>query len=267
MEGALSGGAEPQLPVEPVRDRRRADGAILDGDDVAILLRIFRRLQPPRPADPAVDVADLPDRPPLHELDNAPVVGVGMDLRPHLRGDAGLFGRLGDNARLADVVRQRLLAVDVLFLAKRRQRREGVGVLGGADDDSVVLRRLERLVEPPVVAEALGAGGLAESASERLGVDVTDGHHLLAEDGVEVAAATAAATDDRHPQLLRPVFGADDCWQGEDRAGGNRRAEEGPPAGPAGVGGGADRDGGKLGGTGFGAHGGAPAGNRGLGGA
>ena len=105
MEGALQGGPEPQIPVEPVRDRRRADGAILDGDDVAILLRILRRLQPPRPADPAVDVADLPDRPPLHELDNAPVVGVGMDLRPHLRGDASLFCRLGDDARLADVVR------------------------------------------------------------------------------------------------------------------------------------------------------------------
>ena len=140
-------------------------------------------------------------------------------------------------------------------------------MLGGADDDSVVLRRLELVVEPAVVAEALGAGGLAESASEGLGVDVTDRYHLLAEDGVEVAAATAAATDDRHPQLFRPVFGADDCGQAEDRAGGNRRAEERPPARAAGVGGGADRDGGKLGGTGFGAHGGAPAGKRGLRGA
>ena len=265
MAGALRGGAEPQIPVEPFRDRRRADGAILDGDDVAILLRILRRLQPPRPADPAVDVAHLPDRPPLHELHDAPVVGVGMNLRPHLRGDAGQLGCLGDDAGLADVVRQRLFAVDVLLLAKRRQRREGVGVFGGADDDGVIVGGLELLVEPAVVAESLGAGRLAEGAGERLGVDVTHRHHLLAEDGVEVAAATAAAADHRHPQLLRPVLSANNRRQAEDGAGGDRAPEKRPPAPARPVDGRAGRRDRKLGGNGLGAHGRAPAGERGIG--
>jgi hypothetical protein len=60
-----------------------------------------------------------------------------VDLRSHLRGDAGFAGRFADDAGLPDAVRQRLLAIDVLAELQRGERGEGVRVLGGADDDGV----------------------------------------------------------------------------------------------------------------------------------
>ena len=79
------------------------------------------------------------DRAGLDQLDDAAVVVAGVDLRAHLRGDLRLGRRLADDAGLPDVVRQRLLAVDVLAELQGRQRGEGVRVLAGADDDGVEL--------------------------------------------------------------------------------------------------------------------------------
>ena len=77
----------------------------------------------------------------LDVLDDAAVVVAGVDLRAHLRGDAGLPGSLADEPRLLHVVRERLLAVDVLLQLQGGQRGERVRVLGGADNDGVELAR------------------------------------------------------------------------------------------------------------------------------
>ena len=79
------------------------------------------------------------DRPGLDQLDDPAVVVAGVDLRAHLGGDLGLRGRLADDPGLPDVVRQRLLAIDVLAQLQGGQGGEGVGVLGRAHDDRVEL--------------------------------------------------------------------------------------------------------------------------------
>ncbi len=55
----------------------------------------------------------------------------------HLRGHARLLGHLGHEPRLADVVRQRLLAVDVLSLPHGRQAHVGVQVIGRGHEHRV----------------------------------------------------------------------------------------------------------------------------------
>jgi len=60
-------------------------------------------------------LADSANRPALDQLHDPAIVAAGMDLCAELRGDAGLLCRLSDQPGLADVVRQRLLAVDVLL--------------------------------------------------------------------------------------------------------------------------------------------------------
>ena len=77
----------------------------------------------------------------LDQLDDAAIVLARVDLDAHLRRDLGLRRRLADLARLPDVVRQRLLAVDVLAVLEGEQGGEGVGVLAGADHDGVERRR------------------------------------------------------------------------------------------------------------------------------
>ena len=64
-------------------------------------------------AAPGVDFLHLADRPVLHQLDRRAVLAAGVDLDAHLRDELLLAGHFGQPARLVDVVRQRLLAVDV----------------------------------------------------------------------------------------------------------------------------------------------------------
>ena len=83
-------------------------------------------------------LANLADDPALHELHRRAVLRVGMDLRAHLRDERGI-GR-GDGAELTgfvDIVREGLLAVDVLAVIEGRHRRRRVGVVGGGDVDGV----------------------------------------------------------------------------------------------------------------------------------
>src|SRR5262249_13709038 len=123
-----------------------------------------------------------------------------------------------------DGVGQGLLAVGVLAQLQGRQGGEGVGVLGGADDDGVE-------VAGPVVQ--LAEVGVALSPREALGgpvqvplVDVDQGDDLLAGDLLEVVAAAPADPDRRDAQLL----------QRRARRGGG--ADAGHPVAQAGQGGG-----------------------------
>ena len=55
----------------------------------------------------------------------------------HLGRDARLFGYARDESRLANVVRERLLAVDVLPRLHSENRDEGVQVVGSGDEDGI----------------------------------------------------------------------------------------------------------------------------------
>ena len=130
-------------------------------------LRVLGRLPAPGPADPDVGLGHRADGAGLDQLDDAAVVVVGVDLGAHLGGDLGLGGGLADDPGLADVVGQRLLAVDVLAELQGRQGGEGVGVLGGADDDGVeVVGVVEDLAE---VAEPVGPSGCVRAACSTAG--------------------------------------------------------------------------------------------------
>ena len=62
-----------------------------------------------------MDALDRPERPALHDLDDAAVVLPGVDLRAHLRDELLLRRELAQvRASSCTVWRQRLLAVDVL---------------------------------------------------------------------------------------------------------------------------------------------------------
>ena len=84
------------------------------------------------------------------------VVGIGVVLVAHLGCDLGLGGGLADDARLPDVVRQRLLAVDVFAELQGRQGGKGVRVLGRADDHRVEV--VGAIVNPAEVAVAACLG-------------------------------------------------------------------------------------------------------------
>ena len=84
-----------------------------------------------------MDLLDLADRPALNQLDGHAVLDRGMDLDAHLRDDLRLAGGGGHLPGLVDLVRQRLLAVDVLAAEDRRHGDGGVHVVGRGDVDGV----------------------------------------------------------------------------------------------------------------------------------
>jgi hypothetical protein len=70
------------------------------------------------------------DRAALHEFHHSPVVGPGVNLRAHLRGDAGRARGFGDDARFVDVAGERFLARDML-LALQGGQSEGLEAARG----------------------------------------------------------------------------------------------------------------------------------------
>jgi len=79
-----------------------------------------------------------------------------VDLRAHLGRPLAADGLLSDATCLLDGVGERLLAVDVFVEFEGRQCGEGVGMLGGADNDGI--EAVGVVVEPAKICEALGLG-------------------------------------------------------------------------------------------------------------
>ena len=162
--------------------------------------------------------ANLADDPALHELHRGAVLRVGMDLRAHLRHERGI-GR-GDGAELTglvDIVREGLLAIDMLAMVEGRHRRRRVGVVGGGDVDGV--DRSGDLVEHlPEVGEPLRPFVELTGGGEVAGVDVAQGHHLNVRMGGErgeIGSPHAADTDPGQTQLVIRRRPADAGKRGE----------------------------------------------------
>ncbi len=141
-----------------------------------------------------------------------------MDLRAHLRDDAGLRGGLANDARLLHVVGERLLAVDVLLQLERGQRGEGVRVLGGADEHGVELTGMvEDAAEVDLLPRLRIQGrGLIEGVA----IDVADGRDVLGGDAFQVRAATAADADHGDAELVSGLRAEDGGASGPGRGGG-----------------------------------------------
>jgi len=144
-----------------------------------------------------VNFLHLPDRAALNQLDHAMVVRRRVDLRAHLRGDAGLLRLLHDRAALEDVARDRLFAIHVLLRPQRRKDGEGVRVLGGRDEEGVDVVHLrvqfaEVLVGPRLREQRGGAfEGLRVHVAQRDQFDQV-GHVLRL---VHVRSAATARGD------------------------------------------------------------------------
>ena len=183
----------------------------------------FARLSPPGSAHPDVRFVHRPDRAGLDQLDDAPVVVGGVDLRAHLGGDLGLGGGLANDAGFPDVVRQRLLAVDVLAQLQGRQGGEGVGVLARAHDDRVELAGV--VVELAKVTQAPGVRVLDGRSLDGRIVHVAERDDVLAGNSGQIGRTPAAGADDGDVELLVQVPPADDRGR---KHGAHRRARNSP---------------------------------------
>src|ERR1051326_8441387 len=101
LVGAIWRGAEPEIPVQPRRDR------IFTG----------------RPVDaggpfvggmPDMDLADLAEDSSLDQLDASAEIATGAPVVPDLRDHSGPERKLTKPAGVGDRVRERLLTIDVL---------------------------------------------------------------------------------------------------------------------------------------------------------
>src|SRR6185436_15748142 len=199
VEGLLVGQpgrrAQPQLVVE-VGGRRPAHRGLGHGGQRVV---------------PAGGVADLADAPLADVLHHPLEVRARALLRADLHHAVGLAGGLDHEAAIADVVRGRLLDVDVLARFTGEDGHGRVPVLGRGDDHRVDLAVLEQLAEV-AVGPGLAAGGGDRFFQAGL-EDVADGRDLdvlVGEEVAEVDGAEGAHADhaDADPVVGRRARGA-----------------------------------------------------------
>ena len=223
-------GAQPQVPGQRGRYRR-----LVGGPADPLLPQLAG------PVRPDVDLADASD-----DAGAQPFVGQagafgGVALVTHLRGDAGLAGRLGHRAALGQGARQRLLAIDRLARAEGGHRGDGVDVIRRADRNRVdVLRLLVEHFAKVLVAPRPGKG--LEGAGGTVVIDIAKGDDIGAEtgEGGDVAAAHAAGPDARQVDTFarRHETGPAEDVAGHDgdQGPGGGRGQERPPRALRGVG-------------------------------
>jgi hypothetical protein len=229
-------GAEPEIEVVRRRDRHLFLEPVDDLDAVVEAVRLVELLrgrgvlQAPGTVGPDVHFAHRTDRARHEDLFDLPARGRRVPLVAHLRRELRVFrGGLANEPRFPHVVRQRLLAVDVLAVRQRQIRGERVRVLGRRDDDRVeVAGRVEHAAQ---IGEGLRARKPLGRGVERDLVDVTEhghvfvrmiGHGPAARCDRELAQAgerTAAAGDERDVQLVVQVPAAQDRGRARDRYG------------------------------------------------
>ena len=130
-------------------------------------------------------------------------------LRAHLDDALRAPHRFDDSKALVDLVRQRLLDVDVLARFHRVDDHAGVPVVRRGDDHGVDRFVVEQLA---VVVERLGAGGSFFEAGLQVGlVDIADGGHLGAElfELADQILAAAARADDACADAVVRALNAD----------------------------------------------------------
>ena len=123
-------------------------------------------LRPTRPVRPGMDLFDFPNGPALDQQRSHPVLDVGMDLDAHLGDDVRLAGGGGQLPGLVEIVRQRLLTVDVFAAQDGRHADGGVHVVGRAHIDGVDAAGLLVQQLPPIGVR-LGVG-ISFAAAARL---------------------------------------------------------------------------------------------------
>ena len=192
-------GSDPEVPVQALRHRGHVGGPLAAR---------------PRLAAPDVALADRPDRPGLDDFDDASIVVLGMDLRPHLGRDLRLRREVGHRAGLIDRVGQRLLAIDMLAHAKRHRGGRRMHMIGRADDHGVEPAGLQHLAEVGVL---LRAREPLPGLVEQVVIDVADGDDVLALNALDVALQPGPPCRRRRCSVSRSPRGPRGRWRGRRR--------------------------------------------------
>ena len=144
-------------------------------------------------------LAHLADEPGLEPLADLADALAGVTLVAHLGHDLVRPRGLGQGAGLEDIMRDRLLDVDVLAAAHALHRDVGVGMVRRSDDDGVdVLALVEHDAE---VGERVGLRELLDRPGAAPEVQVAQGDDVLVGAVAHVAAADAAEADGGDVQL------------------------------------------------------------------
>ena len=237
--------AEPEVPVEP----GGLDGRPLARPDVRGCARR---------AAPGVHFTHGADRAVLDPLDGLAMPLARTAVVTHLRRDLGLLRDPRHDARLTNVVRERLLAVHMLARLHRKDGDVRVQVIGGGDEDGV--NRLFFLEHDPEVlvhrtGMIRGLGGIVlfdfrlHRAASRFAAVVPRGQVplvgrigerddlavLFLEEGARVGPPLAAGADQRHVDLVArgDELGAAEDMSGHDgeSGGGSARSRDEPSSG------------------------------------
>ena len=144
-----------------------------------------------------VPLLHFADHPVVHELHRGTVLGRGMNLDSHLGVKFVFLCVFGQGAGLENIVRERLLAIDVQAHAHGRHRHRGVHVVGYGDVCGVeVLALLLQHFPPVCINLGIAKPLLNLSASARVDLhDRSDGDLRVGGNGAEVRARHAAAAE------------------------------------------------------------------------
>jgi hypothetical protein len=183
---------------------------------------------------PGVDFLHLAYGAVVDELDGGAVLGVGVNLNPHLGDELLRDGVLLERASLGDVRRQRLLAVHMQAAAHGAHGLRGVHVVRRADADGVqILVLFVEHLAPILIVLGLGVSGLHPSGPR--GVDIGGGDEV--DGGVRGDAVkrgpghavgahggeTDAAAGRRGDQVSDEEGGGEDAATGDGHFGSYRR--------------------------------------------
>src|ERR1051325_7739883 len=165
----------------------------------------------------------------LDEFNYLAIIVGGMDLDAHLRCHLGLRRRLADAPRFPDVVRERLLTINVLAVPECEHCGKSVGVLARAHHHGVkVPGAVEELAEVGVFP---GLRMLRGGRVQIPRVYVTERDDVFRSNLVQIARPAPARADDGDIQLVIKVLPSE---QGGSRSychrRGDDRARELPPS-------------------------------------
>ena len=172
---------KPQIPVQPLRHRRRTG-------------RAAYALRPDGSIRPDVHLLHVTQHTGLNQLNVPTRVRVGMTLIAHLRGDLVFAREISQHACLENGVRQRFLTVDMFAQPDGHRGGGGMGVIRGGHDHRIdVLGLLFQHLAKVGILRRLGV--TLEHMRRPAGIDVTKRDDVLAFAAVDIDLPLAAGTN------------------------------------------------------------------------
>ena len=148
---------------------------------------------------PDVHLAHRADRPALHQLDDATIIGAGVNLRADLGDPLHFPGGFGNDSRLGDRPGQRFLAVNVPAALQRRHGRDCVRVIGRADHHRVNVPLVKQAAK---VIIRFGLGIFLLRRGKVIVVDVAKRDNVFPTDRLEIIPRAIGDSDHADIQFV-----------------------------------------------------------------